>query len=1015
MEAQGDLGVNVLGYNIGVSGSTGLQTLAQGQTGPLGTIDIPIFTNTSSYTAAPTSQTFTVYYQNLPVLTESASGLTNQTSDTISVSASVAGVPGDAITGVEIYDVAKGAIGHGATDLGAATLSSGVWTYTASQLADGSVHDFEAVATDSLKNSAESEPVAAVDVVTEAPTVSASESVSGPTTETSDTFTVTAIAAAELGDAIAGVEIYDSGTAIGAATLANGVWTYTASNLDDGAHDFSAVATDLAGNSTSAALTEVDVSTQAPLVYAWQSAFGFTDQNSDTITVSTDAESVPGDAIKGVEIYDGATAIGAASYSSVTGDWTYTASNLAAGVHDFSAVANDLAGNSGSYALEQIDVLAAQLETIASNFSDNALIADASGDLFGTNIDSVFEIPKTVSGYGPDEVLAVLNGANDLALFPNGLIADANGDLLGTTAYGGSNDDGMVFGIPKTASGYGPVVTLDNFGVDDDGVSPFAGLIADANGDLFGTTSGITTSSVVVNDGTVFEIPKSAFGYGPVITLDRFGVGNDGDAPFAGLIIDADDDLFGTTAGGGPNSDGIVFEIAKTASGYGPVTDLADFNGANGADPRAGLVADANGDLFGTTAAGGSDDDGTVFEIPKTASSFGPLTTLDSFDDALSDLNNGADPLAGLIVDAKGDLFGTTFAGGSYDQGTVFEIPKTASGYGPITIVADFNGDNGTEPEASLIANAAGDLFGTTSGYDFVNGSTEFEITDTGFVPVTITGDTGGSDATSAIVTVNGVDYLDAANDVSTQTLTGTGLVGDTVSLYNGSTLVASGITVNSSGNWKYQIGQLVDGSYSYTATLSFAGVTSPASAAVALTVATKAPTVSASESVSGPTNQTSDTITVSASAEAVGGDAIAGVEIYNGATALGAATQANGEWTYTSSNLADGAYDFSVVATDLAGNSATAALAAVDVATQVPTVTASESGLGADRPDFRHNHGDGERRNRAGQCDYRCRDLRRRHGPGGGDLCEWGVDLYSVESGRRRARLFRRRHGPRG
>ena len=246
-----------------------------------------------------------------------------------------------------------------------------------------------------------------------------------------------------------------------------------------------------------------------------------------------------------------------------------------------------------------------------------------------------------------------------------------------------------MFEVAKTASGYGPVTTLNNFTGGDEGAVPTGGLIADAAGDLFGTT----TEGGSGGYGTVFEIPWTASGYGPVTVLASFSGANGAD-PLAGLIADAKGDLFGTTGFGGSTDDGAVFEIPKTASGYGRVTVLANFNGANGADPEAELMADANGDLFGTTQDGGSNNDGAVFEIRKTASGYGPVTVLANLNGA-----NGADPEAGLMADANGDLFGTTQDGGSNDDGTVFETPKTASGYGPVTVLANFSGANGANPE----------------------------------------------------------------------------------------------------------------------------------------------------------------------------------------------------------------------------------------------------------------------------------------------------------------------------
>ncbi len=152
--------------------------------------------------------------------------------------------------------------------------------------------------------------------------------------------------------------------------------------------------------------------------------------------------------------------------------------------------------------------------------------------------------------------------------------------------------------------------------------------------------------------------------------------GADGSEPEGSLIADADGDLFGTTSGldpitGNRLTDGTVFEIAKASTGYASTpTTLVSFNGANGAQPVADLIADSNGDLFGTTFAGGANNDGTVFEIAKTTTGYASTpTTLVSFDGA-----DGSFPSAGLLADANGDLFGTTEQGGASGVGTAFEI-----------------------------------------------------------------------------------------------------------------------------------------------------------------------------------------------------------------------------------------------------------------------------------------------------------------------------------------------------
>ena len=154
----------------------------------------------------------------------------------------------------------------------------------------------------------------------------------------------------------------------------------------------------------------------------------------------------------------------------------------------------------------------------------------------------------------------------------------------------------------------------------------------------------------------------------------------------------------------------IFHQVGATEVAHPELTTLVNFDSVNGANPRGSLIADAHGDLFGTTEGGGTHSDlGTVFEIAKTAHGYASTpTTLVVFNGT-----NGAFPDGGLIADAHGDLFGTT----AFGAGSVFEIAKTADGYAstPTTLV-NFNGTSLSGPQGGLIADAHGDLFGTAAG-----------------------------------------------------------------------------------------------------------------------------------------------------------------------------------------------------------------------------------------------------------------------------------------------------------
>jgi uncharacterized repeat protein (TIGR03803 family) len=269
------------------------------------------------------------------------------------------------------------------------------------------------------------------------------------------------------------------------------------------------------------------------------------------------------------------------------------------------------------------------------------------------------------------------------------------------------------------------------------GAVPHSGLVMDSGGNLFGTTS-----SGLNNNGTVFEIAKTATGYASTATVLATFTSTSGGAPWGGLLVDAAGNLFGTTSGDGTHGYGTVFEIAKTASGYASTqTALATFNQTNGSYPEANLIMDAAGDLFGTTAGGGSITPfgGTVFEIVKTAAGYASApTTLVSFGGT-----NGNAPEAGLLMDNAGNLYGTTSAGGdpSRGHGTVFEVAKTATGYAstPTTLV-DFIGSNGSTPQGSLIMDSSGTIYGTTAAGGGTNGGTIFQLVASNPLSVSVSG-----------------------------------------------------------------------------------------------------------------------------------------------------------------------------------------------------------------------------------------------------------------------------------
>ena len=330
------------------------------------------------------------------------------------------------------------------------------------------------------------------------------------------------------------------------------------------------------------------------------------------------------------------------------------------------------------------------------------LIMDSNGNLYGaasaggTRGDgTVFELAK---GSGTITALASFNATNGTKPLAT-LIMDSNGNLYGTASAGGAGG-GTVF---ELASGSGTITTLASFnGNGTNGSNPDAGLVMDASGNLYGTTAGGT--------GTVFEL---ADGSGTITTLASFNT-YAGFDPLGSLIIDSSGNLYGTTSHGVVASGGSVFELAQ---GSGTITTLASFNESEGATLEGGLVMDISGNLYGTASGGGALQDGDVFELAQGS---GTITTLASFNDT-----SGAQPFAGLVMDSSGNLYGTTVRAGTSNDGTVFEL---ANGSGNITALASFNGTDGAQPEASLILDANGNLYGTTELGGTANDGTVFEL-----------------------------------------------------------------------------------------------------------------------------------------------------------------------------------------------------------------------------------------------------------------------------------------------
>ncbi len=268
---------------------------------------------------------------------------------------------------------------------------------------------------------------------------------------------------------------------------------------------------------------------------------------------------------------------------------------------------------------------------------------------------------------------------------------------------------------------------LHTFTGKPDGSLPYAGLVRDGAGNLYGTTY----TGGVNGCGMVFELAHSGSGW-IERPLYSFGCKNDGDFPYAPVVIGPDGSLYGTTEYGGDNEDGIVFKLSPPPyfcrSFTCPWTETILYRftgGSDGGEPVSPLIFDNAGNLYGTAQVGGSAKQGVVFKLTHTGSNWSE-SVLYSF----AGPPDGGGPTGGLVFDAAGNLYGTTYYGGNTGLGTAFQLSPSGSGWTE-TILQNFGNNNGNFPYSGMIIDNSGNLYGTTE-FGPVGDGTVFELTPSG-------------------------------------------------------------------------------------------------------------------------------------------------------------------------------------------------------------------------------------------------------------------------------------------
>ena len=321
-------------------------------------------------------------------------------------------------------------------------------------------------------------------------------------------------------------------------------------------------------------------------------------------------------------------------------------------------------------------------------------------------------------------VLHYFSGGADGAGPFAALTPDGTGSFYGTTVGMGMNNQGTVYQLNRTDANW--VLRTVASGLD----FPESPVVFGPHGYLYFTTTGSQCFSGYFYCGGVYSLQPACNNSNCrwlLSSLYQFGGGSDGANPSWGApVFDQAGNLYGTTFGGGASGDGVVFKLTPPVDGGNgqwtedPIYSFTD--GSDGEGPN-GVIFDSAGHLYGTTSLGGAYDDGTVFELSPSGSGW-VLQTLHT----LQGQNDGQLPVSGLIFDQFGNLYGTTAEGGAAGGGTIFELKPTGVNW-TFRVLYSLPGDCNCGPRGSLAMDTAGNLYGTTANEGAYGGGSVFKLT----------------------------------------------------------------------------------------------------------------------------------------------------------------------------------------------------------------------------------------------------------------------------------------------
>jgi uncharacterized repeat protein (TIGR03803 family) len=398
---------------------------------------------------------------------------------------------------------------------------------------------------------------------------------------------------------------------------------------------------------------------------------------------------------------------------------------------------------SGASAATRYKVLHSFSDRNGEGYAPEAVVVmDSAGNLYGTTVAGgnggvgcgypgcgiVFQLKPNPDGSWSELIVHNFTGYDGRNSYAP-VTLDSRGNLYGTTKMGSTGGNGTVFKLSPAMNGSWTAFALESFSGGLEGGQSYAGVMLDSSGHLYGTTSVGGADNV----GVVFGLGQSKPGSA---VLHSFGSVGDGNQSYGPLISDAGGNLYGTTWSGGTYDAGSVFKMTRDPlSGTWSETVLYSFRGvpygggADGANPYAGVVFDAAGNLYGTTFYGGAASAGTAFKLSPNSDGTWSETLLHTF----TGQNDGGSPYGGLTLDQSGNVYGTTASGGPGGYGTIFRMRQMPTGQWQETVVYGFNGGvDGAWPGAGVVLDGAGNLYGTAAAggvNGLEHGGVVFEIT----------------------------------------------------------------------------------------------------------------------------------------------------------------------------------------------------------------------------------------------------------------------------------------------